>query len=317
MSAQVPHGNEYTNLWFGYGYTPDDDYFRALPRWACVAFAARCARWALYGSDLASQAEEFYSNQYEQARQRVQRHLAVALAEVEKTASGRRVPADWLLALENSLKDLDPVGRGAFYAAEVVRLAVEAAKFAQSNDAKQAYRLWAQSSAGLAGYAATGRPDNVLEDPIHADVQLGIWMDLESLVEASTRDRWNDDTRVPPEFFRPLPTRPRAFDSRVCAFCSSRPAGRRNAEDVIPVWLLNLAGRKRARGSIVVPAIEGSARITALKLPACEWCNGGYSALEKKAADIVKRKLLSSGELNGDEAVRLLDWTDKVRIGLW
>jgi hypothetical protein len=52
------------------------------------------------------------------------------------------------------------------------------------------------------------------------------------------------------------------------------------------------------------------------QFPACEACNGIYSSLEGKAKAIVL-KLLASEGLNSHETSILLDWFDKIRVGLW
>lgn len=55
---------------------------------------------------------------------------------------------------------------------------------------------------------------------------------------------------------------------------------------------------------------------SALVMPACEECNLQYSALEHTIKPIVET-LLARRPMNSHQAFALLDWLDKVRIGLW
>lgn len=53
-----------------------------------------------------------------------------------------------------------------------------------------------------------------------------------------------------------------------------------------------------------------------LTFPACEACNTKYADLESSVKGIVEKLLAGSG-LTGFEISKLLDWLDKVRVGLW
>lgn len=52
------------------------------------------------------------------------------------------------------------------------------------------------------------------------------------------------------------------------------------------------------------------------KFPACSTCNGLFSDIEN-SAKYALQKVLSKEELETQDAVILLDWLDKIRIGLW
>ena len=56
--------------------------------------------------------------------------------------------------------------------------------------------------------------------------------------------------------------------------------------------------------------------INSFTLPACEKCNTHFSALEGETKPIVI-KLLGNEPINSVEISKLLDWLDKVRVGLW
>ncbi|MGM5019574.1 MULTISPECIES: hypothetical protein [unclassified Tardiphaga] len=55
---------------------------------------------------------------------------------------------------------------------------------------------------------------------------------------------------------------------------------------------------------------------SALVMPACEACNDQYSALESTVKPIIL-DLLQRLPITSSQAFTLLDWLDKVRIGLW
>lgn len=54
----------------------------------------------------------------------------------------------------------------------------------------------------------------------------------------------------------------------------------------------------------------------AFTFPACEECNSLFSELENKTKSVLLR-LLSEEALSNNDFICLLDWFDKVRIGLW
>jgi hypothetical protein len=53
-----------------------------------------------------------------------------------------------------------------------------------------------------------------------------------------------------------------------------------------------------------------------LVAPSCEVCNSAYSDLEDKVKPLIE-SLIARRNLRGADYIVLLDWLDKVRIGLW
>jgi hypothetical protein len=107
---------------------------------------------------------------------------------------------------------------------------------------------------------------------------------------------------------------------RVCIFCGNAPKAK-NKEHVLPQWLIGATGdpaRKVFLGRDWTSP-ELTERIYSFKsftFPACEACNSEYSRLEAQAKAIILR-LLSLQEVSAADLNTLLDWFDKVRIGLW
>jgi hypothetical protein len=111
---------------------------------------------------------------------------------------------------------------------------------------------------------------------------------------------------------------PRKF----CVFCGERPEGK-NKEHVLPRWLLELTGDPTRPANFGLDLSQGVENakprkyaFSQFQFPACEVCNGLYSTLEGKAKAIVL-KLLASEGLTSHEISTLLDWFDKIRVGLW
>lgn len=113
---------------------------------------------------------------------------------------------------------------------------------------------------------------------------------------------------------------------KFCVFCGKKP-DKKNKEHIIPKWLIKLTGDENRTISLGINFneifSEGEPDIKnrffsfkSFQFPACSSCNLKYSEFENQASTIVKKILkeefISSGEFN-----HLLDWFDKVRIGLW
>lgn len=103
---------------------------------------------------------------------------------------------------------------------------------------------------------------------------------------------------------------------KVCVFCNKNPINK-NKEHVIPDWLIELTGYKNRLASFVgVGTKINQFSFTAFTFPACEVCNSKYSSLENENKKIVK-KLLNRDKIASSDLELLMDWLDKVRIGLW
>lgn len=104
---------------------------------------------------------------------------------------------------------------------------------------------------------------------------------------------------------------------KFCIFCGKTPTNKNN-EHVIPQWLIKLTGDPKRVVNFGNDILEDIKTFdwSSFKFPSCTTCNDKYSEIEAHVKPIVE-KLLLSKELTNIEALLLLDWMDKVRIGLW
>lgn len=107
---------------------------------------------------------------------------------------------------------------------------------------------------------------------------------------------------------------------KFCVFCG-RPPQDKNKEHVIPQWLIKMTGNPNRTAAFGVdmmkkPFAPRLFSFDSLTFPACSNCNEAFSNLET-ATEPVVRKLLSEQAVNENEFITLLDWLDKVRVGLW
>lgn len=104
--------------------------------------------------------------------------------------------------------------------------------------------------------------------------------------------------------------------AKFCVFCGQTPENK-NAEHIIPQWLIEMTGKKTRTCHLGSVAPNGiGVAFGSFKFPACEKCNSEFSQLESQVKPIVV-KILSSQPVSAIELSLLLDWFDKVRIGLW
>lgn len=107
-------------------------------------------------------------------------------------------------------------------------------------------------------------------------------------------------------------------DDKFCIFCGKKPKSK-NKEHVIPRWLMDHVGIANDVVRFGFSKTTGSVREFAYKsfsFPACQDCNSYFGSLEEIAKPILV-KLLAGDELASVDFHSLLDWFDKVRIGLW
>lgn len=105
---------------------------------------------------------------------------------------------------------------------------------------------------------------------------------------------------------------------RQCIFCGNPPTNK-NREHVLPQWLLELTGDPKRVVTMAFNSRTGDPiqfAWSALVMPACEACNDEYGALESVVKPIIY-DLLSRNPITSNQAFALLDWLDKVRVGLW
>lgn len=105
---------------------------------------------------------------------------------------------------------------------------------------------------------------------------------------------------------------------KFCVFCGLPPQDK-NKEHILPQWLLSLTGDPKRTVTMLYDYHKGreiSFSWSALVTPACEACNTKFSRMEASVKPVIEG-LLERQSLTAAEYVLLLDWLDKVRIGLW
>ena len=107
---------------------------------------------------------------------------------------------------------------------------------------------------------------------------------------------------------------------RFCVFCGESPQDKNN-EHVLPNWLIELTGDPNRVATFGVdfhrePIGLRKFPFDSLVFPACSVCNTRFGKLEEAVKPIFTR-LLSSQPLASRDLILLLDWLDKVRVGLW
>lgn len=120
-----------------------------------------------------------------------------------------------------------------------------------------------------------------------------------------------------------LITRELGFNKeRLCAFCGKKPQ-KKNNEHILPQWLIEMTGSPTRNISVGVSynSEQGSIdhrtfSINGLVVPACENCNSQAGKIEEKAAPALK-SLMAGEAVSGVQIDNILDWFDKVRVGLW
>jgi len=107
---------------------------------------------------------------------------------------------------------------------------------------------------------------------------------------------------------------------KFCIFCGAPPTGK-TKEHIVPKWLLKLTGNPNRLAYFgrdwLSPTLKQ--RIyswMAFTFPACDPCNSKWSHLEASVKDILDR-MLNGALVSAGDLVILLDWLDKVRVGLW
>lgn len=108
--------------------------------------------------------------------------------------------------------------------------------------------------------------------------------------------------------------------NKFCVFCGKFPENK-NKEHVLPRWLIELTGDPKRIANFGIdfekkPFALRQFSFDALTFPACADCNNDFGQLEA-ATEPVIRGLLSQQALHARDLILLLDWLDKVRVGLW
>lgn len=108
---------------------------------------------------------------------------------------------------------------------------------------------------------------------------------------------------------------------RVCIFCGGQLRSK-TLEHVLPQWLIDLTGNPKRTAEFGYKKLEGGQFVKrrfafdAFKFPSCKECNQKFAGLEAGVKVIVQKMMLENS-LSESELSTLLDWFDKVRIGLW
>lgn len=108
---------------------------------------------------------------------------------------------------------------------------------------------------------------------------------------------------------------------KVCIFCGGQLQSK-NLEHVLPRWLIELTGNPkrtavfRCKDLEKAQFVERRFAFDAFKFPSCKECNQRFANLEADTKVIVQKMMLGDS-LSELELSILLDWFDKVRIGLW
>jgi hypothetical protein len=107
--------------------------------------------------------------------------------------------------------------------------------------------------------------------------------------------------------------------TKFCVFCGQSPQ-EKNKEHVLPQWLIEMTGdpKRIANFGFYFQEPFGIRKFAfdSLVFPACSTCNSRFGKLEDTAKAIFVR-LLSFQTLSSIDFIVLLDWLDKVRVGLW
>jgi hypothetical protein len=106
-----------------------------------------------------------------------------------------------------------------------------------------------------------------------------------------------------------------------CIFCG-KPVGKvdRSREHVLPMWMLRATGDPNRRIRIEIDPITGEDIIrpaSTFHFPACRACNESYGRKLEAHAKKAMEWLFAGKSLQVSQCYWLLDWLDKVRIGLW
>ena len=105
----------------------------------------------------------------------------------------------------------------------------------------------------------------------------------------------------------------------LCVFCGKKP-NERTREHVVPYWLLEMTGNPNRVVTLGQNFEKEKEPIrfswASFVAPACKACNNTYAALEHQVKPVVEA-LQRREALPVSAYVILLDWLDKVRVGVW
>jgi len=112
--------------------------------------------------------------------------------------------------------------------------------------------------------------------------------------------------------------------TKFCVFCGEKPISK-NKEHIIPKWLIRMTGDPNRELNLgidfnhLLDQNDVKRRKFSwinFQFPACEDCNSEFAAMESRVNQYFLR-IFDKDYFNKYEIDDLLDWFDKVRIGLW
>ncbi len=106
--------------------------------------------------------------------------------------------------------------------------------------------------------------------------------------------------------------------SKFCVFCG-KPPENKNKEHVLPQWLLKETGdpnRVVRMGTDFKTQKHIEFSWNRLTMPSCTSCNDEFSKLEERIKPIIQALQCREG-ISVENYIQLMDWMDKVRVGLW
>jgi hypothetical protein len=106
-----------------------------------------------------------------------------------------------------------------------------------------------------------------------------------------------------------------------CVFCGTAVGkAARSREYIIPMWLLRATGDPHRKIKIDSDPVTGADIVrpaSTFHFPACEKCNETYGRKLETQAKRAVEALFAGRSLAVSQCYWLLDWLDKVRVGLW
>ena len=105
------------------------------------------------------------------------------------------------------------------------------------------------------------------------------------------------------------------MSEKYCIFCGKKPENK-NLEHVIPQWLIRMTGRQNKNIYAPHPDLNADIPFMRFTFPACTKCNTRFSKMEAAVKPVLER-VLAGQSISGADASLLMDWFDKVRIGMW
>lgn len=105
------------------------------------------------------------------------------------------------------------------------------------------------------------------------------------------------------------------MSEKFCIFCGKKPKDK-NQEHVIPQWLIKMTNLEKKEVLNAHPDKDKHISFMHFTFPACTECNTKFAKMEAAAKPVLER-VLAGQSISGADASLLMDWFDKVRIGLW